>query len=59
VTHSILAVHERNDDLPRPKSFVADVVCSCAMVFASEVHPSAGAARDDAFDRHGEHRAQV
>jgi hypothetical protein len=58
-THSILAIHERNDDKPEPELFVADVVCRCARIFASELHPSAEAARDDARAQYDEHEKRA
>lgn len=38
--HAVRSVRVRDDDLPEPEAYVADVVCACFQIFTSEVQPS-------------------
>ena len=54
-THAIRAIHERGGDTGNPGEHVADVTCSCARIFASEVRATADEAREEAVSKHSAH----
>lgn len=53
--HFIQATYVRDDALPEPTAYVADVVCACARIFTSDLQASEDAARDDVLAQHAVH----